>query len=133
MEDLSKDGRFATREALAANSSEILATIGSVLRTFTTDDAVRKLEKRDILCAPVRKTAEALEDPQLKINGMIVELDHPKTGRLRYVGPPVHAYGTPATPNRAAPTVGQNTDEILRELGYSPRQMSELRADGVVA
>ena len=64
--------------------------------------------------------------------GMTVEQEHPAWGTIRQVGIPFHLAGTPASIRTPPPTLGQDTDEILTELGYSTTEIDALRAQGIV-
>jgi formyl-CoA transferase len=133
VEDLSADPRFATAQALAVNAAAFRGRLDPVFATRTSDEWVSRLEARDVLCAPIRRTAEALDDPQLEVNGLIVEVEHPRLGRMRHVGTPLRLAGTPPPPPRPAPTIGQHTDEILREAGFAAAEIAGLRERRVVA
>jgi crotonobetainyl-CoA:carnitine CoA-transferase CaiB-like acyl-CoA transferase len=64
---------------------------------------------------------------------MIVTLDHPKLGALEVTGVPIHFHGTPCEVRQPPPLQGQHSEELLRELGYSPHEIAELVAEGVAA
>jgi formyl-CoA transferase len=133
IDDISTDPRFATLPALISNTTALRATLEPVFAGRTTDEWVRQLESHDILCAPVRSTEEALQDPQLAVNRLIVEVEHPRVGRLRHVGTPLRLSKTSSRSPHAAPVLGQHTDEVLREIGYSLGEIGELRSKGVIA
>ena len=78
-----------------------------------------RLEEQDVLSAPVRTLAEALDDPQTAINNMLLEMDHPVLGKLTVVGCPVHISDAPVTVRIMPPLLGEHTEEILRELGLA--------------
>ena len=64
---------------------------------------------------------------------MVAEFDQPGLGRARVLGFPSRASATPASIRRAAPLIGEHTDEILKELGLAPEAIDRLVAAGVVA
>ena len=74
----------------------------------------------------------ARADPQVAAREMVVEVDHPKAGRMKALGFPVKFTDTPATVERAAPLLGQHTDEILATLGYDAAAIARLRTEGAV-
>ena len=74
---------------------------------------------------------EALEDPQVRHNGMVIEMDHPQ-GKIKVVGTPIKLGETPATVRHAPPLLGQHNDEILSSLGYKGDEIAKLRSDSVI-
>jgi len=133
IQDLSTDPRFATMADLVSNAAPLRSELEPVFASRTTAKWVQQLEAYDILCAPIRSTAEALRDPQLAVNGLLVEVEHSRLGKLRFVGTPLRLSSTPARPAQAAPMMGEHTDEILREAGYSAAEIAHFRAGGIVA
>jgi crotonobetainyl-CoA:carnitine CoA-transferase CaiB-like acyl-CoA transferase len=127
-----KDERFATPAARDKHVNERLQLTQEVLRTRTTAEWMARLQAHDVPCAPALTRNQILEHPQVVENGSIVEVDHPAAGRLRQTRPPVRFSETPAAIRRGAPLLGEHTDELLRELGYSPTQIDELRDARVI-
>ncbi len=80
----------------------------------------------------VSTVAEALADPHLLERHFIVELEHPTLGTVKSLATPVHMSATPLRYDRHPPLLGEQTEEIMRELGYGADQISELRQAGVV-
>ena len=83
--------------------------------------------------AAVFDVAEAAEHPHLRERGYLVEIAHPRLGRMRHFGAPFRLPASPGGPSRPAPLLGQHTDEVLAELaGADERERARLRAAGVV-
>jgi formyl-CoA transferase len=131
IEDLSQDPRFSTTEQSIEHGPELKELLGAALRKRTSAEWLKALEEVDFLCSPVYTIEEALEDPQVRHNGMIVELDHPQ-GKVRAVGSPIKLVDTPATIRHHPPLLGEHNDEILAELGYPPEKIEDLRASGAI-
>jgi len=105
----------------------------AVMRERSVAEWTTRLEGAGIPCGRVRSVGEALEDPQTAARGLLLELEHPKLGRGRFVGPPIHLDGAGRGSLRPPPLLGQHTDEVLAELGYEGEQIRALRDAGVVA
>jgi crotonobetainyl-CoA:carnitine CoA-transferase CaiB-like acyl-CoA transferase len=92
-----------------------------------------RCEAAGVPAGPINSVPEALADPHVRARGMVQELTHPEAGRVKVLGNPVKMSATPPVMARAAPTLGQDTDGILRELGLGDGDIARLRADRVVA
>jgi crotonobetainyl-CoA:carnitine CoA-transferase CaiB-like acyl-CoA transferase len=73
-----------------------------------------------------------VEDPQVSHRQMIVEVEHPEVGRLKQIGIPIKLSETPGKIGSPAPSLGQHSEEILKELGYSDEAITELRREKVI-
>jgi crotonobetainyl-CoA:carnitine CoA-transferase CaiB-like acyl-CoA transferase len=112
--------------ALAAALAEQFAKLGR-------GDALAALKKSAIPATRVNHLGELFDDPQVLANDLIAELSHSQWGRVKQTGMLTKFSATAGTIRRAAPMLGEHTDEILREyLGYSAEKIAALRAAGVV-
>jgi len=131
IEDLSEDPRFATDAARVEHGEALKCMLDEAFRRRTSAEWLAQLEAIDVLCSPINTLEEALQDPQVLHNGMVIEFEHPH-GTVRAVGSPVKLSETPATVRHAPPLLGQHNDEILAQLGYSSQRIAELRHACVV-
>ena len=83
-------------------------------------------------CGPINGIPEALDDAQTKHRGMLQSLKHPLAGELPQVVSPMKFLGSPLRFDRAAPLLGQHTDEVLQELGLGQATIERLRANHVI-
>lgn len=112
---------------------EIFAYFRETFRTKTRDEWVELLRQADVPAAPVYSLDEVPNDPQVKSRKMVVELDHPKLGKIKQAGISIKLSDTPGEVRSLAPMPGQHTDDILGELGYAKGAIEELRNSGAVA
>jgi CoA:oxalate CoA-transferase len=132
-EDLAEDSRFRTNADRLTHREALNQRLAARFRERTLAEWSRRLAEVGILFAPVRDLAEVLADPQVRAAGMVVELDHPTAGRVRLLGSPLRFSASPVQIRRPPPLLGQHTDAILREAGYSPAEIAALRAARAVA
>ncbi|OIQ90253.1 formyl-coenzyme A transferase [mine drainage metagenome] len=122
---------YATPAARLPKLSEVFATIEQWTMTKTKFEAMEILNAYDIPCGPILSMKEIAEDESLRKTGTIVEVDHPKRGKYLSVGNPIKLSDSPTEVKRS-PLLGEHTDEVMAELGYTPAQIAELRAAGVI-
>ena len=85
-----------------------------------------------IPAGPIYSVPEALGDPHALARGMVQEIEHPGGGRVKALGNPVKLSRSPATLRKNAPRLGEDTDAVLREAGYTTDALEVLRAAGAV-
>ena len=88
------------------------------------------LEAHDVPAAPLYDIAEVLDDPQVKHLGLIEEVEHPKAGKLKFVGGPVRFDNLAKEKTQPPPLVGEHSERILRELGHDDAAIQDLRDPG---
>jgi crotonobetainyl-CoA:carnitine CoA-transferase CaiB-like acyl-CoA transferase len=86
---------------------------------------------RDVWAAPVQTFEDLVQDPQVRHNGLLRTVPHPAGGEIQVVGIPMQLSETPGDIRSGPPGVGQHTDEVLAEAGFSPEEIGSLRTDGV--
>ena len=109
-----------------------LDAIGEVMKRFTTEDLLSKLDASGVPFGPVKTVREFAEDPQAKHNRTIFDVEHPEAGTLRYVRYAGHLSETPAAVYRHPPRLGEHTKEVLHEAGYSPTEIERFVQENIV-
>jgi crotonobetainyl-CoA:carnitine CoA-transferase CaiB-like acyl-CoA transferase len=130
--DLLEDDRFASNADRMANKAALVETLGGTFATKPTDHWLKALEEAGVPTGPINDLSQVYQDPQVLARDMVVELDHPTAGRTRNIGLPIKMSETPGRVDRPAPTLGQHTDDVLGEFGYSADEIAAFRDGSVV-
>jgi len=133
LEHLAQDPRFATGRARLDSNEDLYNLLEGVFATRPRDEWLEVLRRHDVPCAPVLSPEEVFDHPQVRENGMVAEVEHPLAGRVTFVAPPVRLSGAPPRVQGPAPLLGQHTEEVLREVGYSEEEIARLRQARVIA
>jgi formyl-CoA transferase len=115
--DLIADPRFSSHDLRVQNQRECVAILDDVFRTRTLEEWKQALRGSDGVWAPIQKPAELHDDPMVNANGYLPDCTSQDGTKFRMVSPPFQFDGQPYTFDRPAPEAGQNTEEILLELG----------------
>jgi len=127
-----QDPAYATARARQPHIFDIFADIEKWLSDKTKFEAVDILRKFEVPCGPVLSMKDLAYDPFLRASGSIVEVQHETRGTYLTVGCPMKFSGfTPKI--TGAPLLGEHTDQVLTELGYSKEEIAKLRGKKVVA
>jgi formyl-CoA transferase len=125
------DPRYATPSARLPHLKEIFAEIEHWTMHRTKFEAMAVLNRHDIPCGPILSMKEIANDESLRASGTIVEVDHPVRGKYLTVGNPIKLSDSPTEVTRS-PMLGEHTDEVLTQFGYSETEIRSLRASGAI-
>ncbi|MFC1989962.1 CaiB/BaiF CoA transferase family protein [Chloroflexota bacterium] len=131
LKKLSEDKRFDTDEKMLQNVEEMIDSFETIFATKKRDEWLKLLVDADIDCAPVYNLTEVATEPQVIENEYIIQVNHPTEGPIKVLGSPVKLSKTQAKTG-VAPKLGQHTEEVLREAGYSDREITELKKQEIV-
>ena len=127
------DPEYRDDEHRVRNRVALAARIEAIMTRRSRAHWLELFEARGIPCGPINDYAEVMEDPHILARELVVETDHPTLGRIRTLGTPLKLSETPLIPGRPAPLLGQHTDQVLSETGFTAEEIATLRRDGVVA
>ena len=125
--DLLEDERFAIIKSRGKNRKALVEEFQKEFLRRPSTEWIEELQKVGVPVGPINTIADILDDdPHTKAREMVVEVDHPIVGKMKTLGVPVKLSETPGSVDRAAPTLGQHTREILQELNYSEQEIQSM-------
>lgn len=131
--DLLEDQRLETMSGRSEHYEYLRPIIAEWAKTMERDELVGMLIEWDVPVAPVNAVDDIFNCPQVNAREMLVETEHPIAGLMKIVGIPAKLSRTPGRIEKAAPLLGEHTDEIMKELlGYDEVQIQGLRKEKVV-
>ena len=127
------DARFATNPQRVANRAVLIPLLRQTTVMRSTREWVAALEAAGVPCGPINRIDEVFADPQVHSRGVRIELPHPLAGTVPLVANPIRLAASPVRYERAPPTLGQHTDEVLSQwLGLDEAAIAALRAGAVL-
>ena len=132
--DLENDPRFGggNMDVLRQNSEELISILDEIFATKTREEWEKPFRENNVIYGLVQSPMEVTQDPQALANDFFAELDNPELGKIKVVTMPMKFRQNPASVRTAAPERGQNTEEILLDLGYSWEDISRFKEQEVI-
>jgi crotonobetainyl-CoA:carnitine CoA-transferase CaiB-like acyl-CoA transferase len=130
--DIAADERFKTRERRRQNYEALEKELEPTFKTKTREEWLETLETSDVPTAALYNIAEAVNDPQVRHLNLIEDLNHPRAGKLQFVGGPVRYDGLAKEPSTPPPLLGEHSAAILTGLGYDQLTIDEFKQLGIV-
>ena len=133
LEGLKDDPRFVTNDKRVENRDALIPLLQEEFLRKPRDEWLGILRGLGFPCAPVYTIDEIFADEQVLHRGMLVEMEHPKAGKIKQIGPVIKFSETPSELTLPPPVLGADTEMVLREIaGYSVDEIEELRKAGAV-
>jgi crotonobetainyl-CoA:carnitine CoA-transferase CaiB-like acyl-CoA transferase len=132
LDELVDDPRFNNIEARSANRRALVAIFDKTFISKTREEWMAILHEHGCIVTPVQNIMEVTKDPQALANDYLIKIDHPLYGPITTMGFPWEFSETPASWRRRAPELGEHTDEVLLQLGYSQDDLAKLKEEGVI-
>jgi len=130
--DLSLAPSFETESKQLENTAELNTILAAKFHERTTDEWMATLEPKGVLCAKINSFKDAMQDPQIEANKMVVCMEHKRAGELKLLGNPIRMHSTPSQLKIAPPDLGEHSAEIISELGYSDAEVADFISKGVI-
>jgi len=130
--ELANDTRFSTNGARVANRKLLVKVITDTLMQKSQSHWLRLFDGLGIPYGPINNIQQTFEHPQAIARGVVVEVEHPRAGKIKLVGPAVAYNGKKMEINRPPPWLSEHTEEVLSELGYDVERISHFRENGIV-
>jgi crotonobetainyl-CoA:carnitine CoA-transferase CaiB-like acyl-CoA transferase len=130
--DLAGDDRFRSLEARAAHSREAVDLLKAAFASGSRGAWGQRLDEQGVIWAPVQSLAEVIADPQARANGSFTRIDHPNLGSYETLEAPFRFSDSQVGVRGPAPELGQHTEEVLLEAGYTWEEIEALRDTGAI-
>jgi crotonobetainyl-CoA:carnitine CoA-transferase CaiB-like acyl-CoA transferase len=130
--EFADDPRFGSWLLRLQNNQLLLPILEKRFADKTRAEWLEILAAHDIPAAPVKTVLEFMDDPAVQHHDMVHEYEHPEVGRLRLMGQPLVFTETPTRDPGPPPTLGQHTDQVLKEAGYDAEAIAALREKKIV-
>ncbi|HTT98451.1 MAG TPA: CoA transferase [Rhizomicrobium sp.] len=126
------DPRFASDKSRGDHGEIISERVGQWVAERTSADAIAQFEAARVPAGPIYRPRETLDDPHVKQGGFFTEVDFPGIGKAPVAATPVKLHGTPGEVRDRPPVLGEHTDQVLHELGYSSAEINALKQEGAI-
>jgi crotonobetainyl-CoA:carnitine CoA-transferase CaiB-like acyl-CoA transferase len=130
--ELAEDPRYDSNVKRVGLRDELSEKIQSRFLERTTAEWEERFSSRNVLFAPINSFSELFDHPQAKAMGIEVEVEHPTAGWQRQIAQPIHLSETPYRIDRPPPLLGEHTEEVLLEFGWSSEEIHDLALRGIV-
>ena len=130
--DFANDSKYATNVMRVKHRDELNTILNETFVQKDVAEWLKIFEEAKVPCGPVNDISEVVNHPQVNHRDMIVEMEHPKAGKVKVLGSPIKLSLTPPEYKLHPPLLGEHAEEILKSLGYSENEILAFREEGVI-
>ena len=127
-----EDARFSSDKARGDHGEIISARLAAWVADKSSAEAVAAFEGARVPAGPVLRPRQTLDDAHVRASDFFADMEFPGLPATKVAATPVKLHATPGTVRRRAPMLGEHTDEVLRELGFSAMEIAALKTQGAV-
>jgi crotonobetainyl-CoA:carnitine CoA-transferase CaiB-like acyl-CoA transferase len=131
-EELLSDSRFESEEEREKNEEALIGILSNAFQGKSSGEWIEVLTKANVPSALGQSSEEVIKDPHSDANNFFTEMQDPQFGLMRFLDVGPQLSHTPGIVRRPAPMLGQHTEEVMTELGYTKEQISELKEKRIV-
>ena len=133
LENIKNNPKFSTNPERVKNRDELFPIINKIINQKSVDEWLKIFDEKGIPAGPILSMDKVVNHPQIKARDMIIEMPHPKIGKIKLTGIPVKLSETKGEPQSPPPLLGQHTEEVLKNiLHYDDEKINQLKKEGVI-
>jgi crotonobetainyl-CoA:carnitine CoA-transferase CaiB-like acyl-CoA transferase len=129
---LLSDPRFKDNDDRIANCPELVEIFDKVFESRTQEEWMNIFQESSLMFSPVYRNHDVLTDEQALVNNYLVDFKHPLLGDIKIPGYPIHFSENSAGIQSSAPTLGEHTDQVLGNMGFTDEEIQKFREDEVI-
>ncbi|MBU8878490.1 CoA transferase [Bacillus sp. FJAT-29790] len=130
--EIAKHDKFRTNEARVENRKELTSILETQMQLHPVNYWIELFFKNNIPCGPIQTMEQVFTHPQIIAREMVVNTNHPEAGMVKLVGSPIKLSRTQVKMERHPPIAGEHTEEILRQVGFSPDEITKMKNKKIV-
>lgn len=131
LDDLDSDPRYTTLEGRRKNRVELTSEVAKITKEYGSRELESILVSARVPCGRLMNVDEVIQDPHVQFRQLVEEVEDPQEGKVKIIRTPIFFSGEAPKIRQRAPLIGEHTNEILKEVGYSQEEIEEMLGNGV--